>query len=310
LTICSIIIRTYNQEKHIGKLLYGISVQTIQDYEIILVDSGSTDATIGIAKNYNAKIIHIPPEEFTFGRAINQGIKNAKGKYCILVSAHAYPAKKDWLENLIKILDRKTVLVYGKQRGDERSKFSERRIFLKWFPEHSIKKQDNPFCNNANAAIKRRVWKRFLYNEKLSGLEDLDWAKRVMKKGYNIAYCAEAEIVHIHEETYKQTRRRYEREAMALKTIMPNMGKFTLRSFFSLFFRNIWSDCKAAWKQKCLFKNFVGIIRFRFNQFYGTYKGYKVKTRLTEKLRKRYYFPAEKVKPKDIKDGMRINYSD
>lgn len=307
--ICSIIIRAYNQEKYIGKLLYGISVQTVKDYEIILIDSGSTDGTINIAKTYNAKIIHIPPDKFTFGRALNLGIKKAKGKYCILISSHTYPIRKDWLENLIKMLNkRKTALVYGKQRGDKRSKFSEGQIFLKWFPEHSVQKQDNPFCNNANAAIKRRIWKKFPYNEELSGLEDLDWAKRVMKKGYNIAYCAEAEIIHIHEESYRQTRCRYEREAMALKTIMPNIGKFTLRNFLSFFFKNVWNDWRAAWKQKCLFKNFIGIIRFRSNQFYGIYKGYKVKTKLTEKLRKRYYYPPEKVKPKDIKDGMRINY--
>ena len=47
---CSIVIRAYNEEKHIGRLLEGIQHQTIKDVEIILVDSGSTDSTVSIAE--------------------------------------------------------------------------------------------------------------------------------------------------------------------------------------------------------------------------------------------------------------------
>lgn len=291
--LCSIVIRTYNQEKYINLLLWRISLQTINDYEIILVDSGSTDATIEIAKKYGAKIVHISSKEFTFGRAINRGIENTKGKYCILVSAHAYPLGDDWLQNLTQMLQKPNVaLVYGKQRGDEGSKFSERQIFLKWFPERSIESQDNPFCNNANIAIKRRIWEKIPYDEELTGLEDLDWAKKVMSKGYDIAYCAEADVRHIHKEPYKQIRYRYEREAVALKRIFPHI-RFSLKDFFSLFFMNIWNDWRIAYKQKCLLKSFLGILRFRFNQFYGTYRGYryKIEQKLTKELRDRFYYP-------------------
>jgi rhamnosyltransferase len=46
---CSLVIRAYNEEEHIGRLLEGISHQTVRDVEIIQVDSGSTDATASIA---------------------------------------------------------------------------------------------------------------------------------------------------------------------------------------------------------------------------------------------------------------------
>ena len=68
---CSIVIRAYNEEKHIGRLLEGIRHQTLKDVEIILVDSGSTDSTITIAESFDARIIHIRSEEFTFGRSLN-----------------------------------------------------------------------------------------------------------------------------------------------------------------------------------------------------------------------------------------------
>lgn len=66
-TYCSIIIRCYNEEQHIGRLLSGIMSQTIKDIEIILVDSGSTDSTLSIASRFPVKVLHISPQDFSFG---------------------------------------------------------------------------------------------------------------------------------------------------------------------------------------------------------------------------------------------------
>jgi len=56
----SIIIRTLNEEKYLGELLEKIKCQKIQDYiiQIVIVDSGSTDNTLLIAKKFNAKILY------------------------------------------------------------------------------------------------------------------------------------------------------------------------------------------------------------------------------------------------------------
>ena len=70
---CSIVIRCYNEAAHIGKLLYGILQQTESHIEIIVVDSGSTDGTLRIAKQYPVKIVEIKPEDFSFGRSLNAG---------------------------------------------------------------------------------------------------------------------------------------------------------------------------------------------------------------------------------------------
>lgn len=74
---CSLIIRAFNEEPHIGRLLEGVRRQTMQEVEIILVDSGSTDATSVIATQYGATVMHIPPAEFTFGRSLNLGLSAA-----------------------------------------------------------------------------------------------------------------------------------------------------------------------------------------------------------------------------------------
>src|SRR5438552_9492978 len=94
----SIIIRCHNEEEHIGRLLSGILQQTIKDVEIILVDSGSTDATLSIARRYPVRILHIAPQEFSFGRSLNRGCEAAEGELLVFASAHVYPLYKDWLE--------------------------------------------------------------------------------------------------------------------------------------------------------------------------------------------------------------------
>ena len=89
--VCSIVIRAFNEEKHIGKLLKGIEQQTIKDIEIVVVDSGSTDGTLEIVKKFDVKMVNIDAREFTFGRSLNRGIQEARGKYIVIISAHCYP---------------------------------------------------------------------------------------------------------------------------------------------------------------------------------------------------------------------------
>ncbi len=66
----SIVIRCYNEEEHIGRLLSGIMQETLRDVEIILVDSGSTDATLATAARYPVRILSIEPEQVSFGRSL------------------------------------------------------------------------------------------------------------------------------------------------------------------------------------------------------------------------------------------------
>ncbi len=133
---CSIIIRAYNEEKHIRRLLEGISQQTVKDIQIILVDSGSTDKTVDIAKQFPVEIVHINPKEFTFGRSLNLGIGQAKADIVVIASAHVYPVYPDWLERLLEPFKEPLVAVsYGKQRGMETTQFSEQMIFFHWFPD-------------------------------------------------------------------------------------------------------------------------------------------------------------------------------
>jgi rhamnosyltransferase len=306
----SIIIRSYNEADHIGKLISGIQMQTVADAEIILVDSGSTDSTVDIARSFGVKIVHIPKAEFSFGRALNLGCRAAKGQIFVFASAHVYPLQTDWLEKLVApFKDPKLALSYGRQTGDKVTKFSEQQIFESWFPIHSNINQQHNFCNNANCAIRRDIWLQQEYDEDLPGLEDLAWAKQLQVSGHKIAYVADAIVAHVHEETWNRVRNRYRREAMALRKIEPKIN-FGFGSFLWLLPVNIISDFRAAFSQGKLLSEFFSILLFRSNQIYGTWRGHQSHRSLDQVLRERFYYPASEgieIKNDDSKSNL-INY--
>jgi glycosyltransferase involved in cell wall biosynthesis len=286
----SIIIRAYNEARHMEHLLQGIHAQTFTDYEIILVDSGSTDNTVAIAERYGVRIVDIPAQQFTFGRSLNRGVQAAAGEFIVNISAHCYPAVKDWLANLIApFVDQQVALAYGRQHGDDRTRFSEARFFAQYYPLVSQPRQKDPFCNNANAAIRRGLWQTNPYDESLTGLEDLAWASWALEVGYHIAYVAEAPVVHVHEERPAQVFNRYKREAIAMKRLLPH-SNFRFRHFLRLWAATVWADWRAALSAGVLAAKAVEIAWFRLMQFWGTYQGYNFSGEITEPLRQVFYF--------------------
>ncbi len=306
----SVIIRAYNEEQHIGRLLEGIKRQTLREMEVVLVDSGSTDATVTVAQGYGAKVVHIRPQDFTFGRSLNLGIAAASHPIIAIASAHVYPVYPDWLERLTAPLaDPQVALAYGKQRGAAGSKFSEHQVFARWFPDAPAPRQPHPFCNNANAAIRRSLWEQRPYDETLTGLEDLDWSRWAQAQGHAIAYVPEAEIIHIHNETPRGVRNRYQREAMAFKRIYPE-AHFNLYDFARMTTSNIFFDLYHAARERVLLKSAASIFWFRTAQFWGTYQGYRRAAEWSWNLRQTFYYPRGAVAdPAPERDVPPIRYN-
>ncbi|HEX9795426.1 MAG TPA: glycosyltransferase family A protein [Anaerolineales bacterium] len=287
----SIVIRAFNEEKHIGKLLAGIAEQTLDDPEIIVVDSGSTDATVAIASRFGVRVVHVEPEEFTFGRSLNLGCQAATRQHIVIASAHVFPVYPDWLERLVAPFEDPAVaLSYGKQRGGPETKFSEHQIFAKLYPDQSQARQHSPVCNNANAAIRRQLWRQHPYDESLSGLEDLAWAQWALAQGHYLAYVAEAEVIHIHEESARQVYNRYQREAIALRRIRPQES-FYLVDLPRLYLSNVASDLYHAKREGRLGETWRRILWFRWMQFWGTYRGFVHRGPLDQRLKETFYYP-------------------
>jgi len=287
----SVIVRCFNEERHIGRLLSGLVRQARPADQIIVVDSGSTDATLAIASRFPVEIHSIEPERFSFGRSLNIGCRAASGDLLVFVSAHVYPVYDTWLSELTApFSDPDVALAYGRQTGNGHTKYSEHRVMERWFPATSVARQDHPFCNNANAAVRRVVWASQPYDEELTGLEDLDWAKRAFEAGHAISYVATAPVVHAHEESWSQILNRYRREAIAHKRIYREQRMSAIEAI-RLAAANTASDYVHAARDGVLGANLGSIPAFRAAQFLGTYRGFRQRGEASAVLRRRFYYP-------------------
>lgn len=291
--LVSVVIRTLNEEKHLEELLTAIKnqVSSCFDIETVIVDSGSTDKTIHIATNFGCRITHINKEEFTFGKSLNIGCDFANGKYLVFVSGHCIPKNDDWLHNLVMPLSHgKVAYTYGRQLGRDTTKFSERQLFFKYFPSDSSIPQEGIFCNNANSAIIKNVWEQYKFDEQLTGCEDMYLAKELVKNNMQLGYVANAPVYHIHDESWNKIQIRYEREAIALQKIIPEIH-ITFFDMLKYIIIGILKDFKVALKERVFFKELASICAFRYVQYSGAYKGNHIHRKLSREMKMKYFYP-------------------
>jgi rhamnosyltransferase len=293
--LASVIIRTYDEQKYLDALLTKIFEQVcaLVNVEIVVVDSGSTDSTLDIAKKHGCRIVHISKSDFTFGRSLNIGCEHTKGAFLVFVSGHCIPTNEHWLDELVKpLIDGSVSYAYGRQEGKDTTKYSESRHLEKCFPRYSKLPQDGFFCNNANAALTRKAWERFGFNEELTGLEDMYLARQLVESGERIGYVPSSSVYHIHDETWRQVRIRYEREAYALQRIMPEVH-FTLIDFIRFYLSSTLSDSLVAICEKVFLKKVPEILLFRLMHYWGTYRGNHEHRKLSVARKMAYFYPKD-----------------
>lgn len=289
-----IVIRTLNEAEHLDDLLTMIDRQVTDslEWEVVLIDSGSTDDTVKIAQAHNCKITTITKKEFSFGRSLNRGCDFGSGEILVLISGHCVPVDRNWLQKLCQpLIDGKVGYSYGRQIGDDDSYFSERRIFAKYFPETSAVPQEGFFCNNANSALLREIWERYRFDEELTGLEDMELAKRMVQAGHKVGYVAEAPVFHHHRETWQAVRRRFQREAIALQKIMPEV-QITPIDLVRYIVSSVWMDWRSAWRHYKFRAGWLDILRYRWHQYIGSYKGNHEVRKMSRARKEKFFYPS------------------
>jgi len=206
----SIIIRTKNEEKWIGRCLEALFSQKVAaGLEVVLVDNNSTDHTVEVAKRYPVnKIINI--NKFLPGKALNDGIRVSTGDYIVCLSAHCIPEKENWLQTmLVNFIDNSTIAgVYGRQLPLSFTDPVDKRDLLIVFGLDKRIQEKDYFFHNANSMIPRSVWEKYPFNEQVTNIEDRVWGKEVIHNGYKIIYEPEAAVFHHHGLHQGNTRKR------------------------------------------------------------------------------------------------------
>ncbi|MCP4614545.1 MAG: glycosyltransferase family 2 protein [Planctomycetes bacterium] len=205
--LASIIIRTFNESAKIGAVLEAVYTQDLQDFEVIVVDSESTDETVKIAQTYPVKVVTLKQTEFTYGRGLNVGANNAQGEFLVFISGHSVPVDSSWLENLLSPFSSSLdiVGVCGRQIP-----FADARYYERWRLNQAFERVsglmnlDSLVFSNANSALHRSAWLQMPFDEQAPYGEDLIWARGQIKSDKTIYFQYNAMVYHSHIFTHRQ----------------------------------------------------------------------------------------------------------
>jgi rhamnosyltransferase len=179
----SVIVRARDREDTIERTLSALRRQTVA-VEIIVVDSGSVDATKEIARRWADQVIELPPARFSYGRALNVGAGAAAAPIHFALSAHTVPPGDDWVE--------RSLAHYASERV---AGTSGTPVDPEGRPLHDVVHQDlaharrNPEWgfSNTGSSWRADVWRTLPFDEAMEACEDKEWSWRAMAAGYVIA---------------------------------------------------------------------------------------------------------------------------
>lgn len=226
----SIVLPTRNAGPQFAQLLERLtSEHSERELEIVVIDSGSTDGTVDVARKFATRVLEIPPASFNHGLTRNLGIQNSLGEICVLLVQDATPIADEWLEALIRPFGADPMICGVTTRQVARSTadvvtnwevVNHNRILglepnVRFMPdwsefEHLSFEKKLFLCNfdNVCSAIRRSTWEKYPFRP-LAFAEDLDWGVRVLQAGNKIAYEPGAGVIHSHERPALYHLRRY-----------------------------------------------------------------------------------------------------
>lgn len=212
--IASVIVRARDKASTIESTLRALRSQTCS-VEIIVVDSGSTDGTLEIARQWADKVIAIPPESFSYGGALNIGAQAASGSVHFALSAHCVPSRDDWVEQSLRLHE--DLGVAGTNQADLTPRDEPIGDHYLQTLDDALQRPGWGFSNHASS-WRADVWRSVRFREDLPACEDKEWSWRVLASGLTIAYSPILIVPSLHrrQQGIGQLYRRLSREASAM----------------------------------------------------------------------------------------------
>ena len=202
----SVVIPTFEAGPGFDELLKCLfSQRTNFGYEVLVIDSGSTDGTVEIAERYGASVHRIDPAEFDHGATRNLGASLTSGRYVAFLVQDALPVDDGWLAAMVDVLDADGTVagVYGRQIPRRDSGPLTRALMRDW-PTSGRERREQfaggpesygalspatrrslAAFDNVNSCVRRSVWESLPFEQTHFG-EDLRWGKAVVEAGYTL----------------------------------------------------------------------------------------------------------------------------
>ena len=235
----SVIVRTRDEGASIGRCLELLRTQDTSglNVELIVVDSGSRDETVEIARRHGATVLEMAPSEFTFGGALNDGAASASGEVLVALSAHAFPLDSGWLARLTAQFADPTVACASADRylpdgAPLRTPVRQDGVLARTHPEWGY--------SNAAGGFRAELWRQRPFRDDLPACEDREWARYWLERGYVCVIDPSLLVEHDHTHDpvlliYRRARR--EAEGFGAFLELPPYGLGALISEW-------WSDLR------------------------------------------------------------------
>jgi rhamnosyltransferase len=246
--LVSIVMRSFNEGWALKETLPAIQRQEYRNWELIVIDSGSTDGSVDLIREAEpAHFLQIQPHEYVPGRVMNCGVDLAKSEYVVFLNADATPQGTNWLRPLVNaLLDPQTAAVFGRQipRPDCRAVFAH--DYDRCFGENRESACWEHFFSMASSGIRKDVWARRPFAETITYSEDDEWTRWCRAQGYRVIYVPESMAMHSHNYTPAQAYKRSFGEAQALAYVWA--GKSTEVNWLRTFALGFANDVKKDFR--------------------------------------------------------------
>lgn len=280
--LVSIVYLTKNGGCLLGKSLESVFAQAVDfEFEVIAVDSGSTDGTLELLKNFSVKVYGIAADEFNFGLTRDYVFSLAKGDIVIAISQDAIPAGSEWLRNMsspfeddsIAVVQGIDILPEGENLffWDKMGVFYFTRECKRWVEDH-----DNIGLSFTCCAIRRSIWKENQLG-RVEMSEDKVFQKKVMEKGLKVIGQPNAMTYHSHMYSVVSLAKRCENEGLGWRNVANHYSFYDMlrdifnREIIRLLWRGIVTH-KIKRLSELLFPLIRPIYVYKGNNFTKQYK--------------------------------------
>jgi rhamnosyltransferase len=276
--LVSIILRSFNEGWALRETLPALRAQNYSAWELIVIDSGSTDDSVALIKNFSPRhFIQIAPTDYHPARVLNYGMSLARSEVGIFLNADATPQEANWLRPLVEALaEPKTAAAFGRQipRPDCRAVFAH--DYERCFGPHRESARWPHFFSLANSGIRKDVWRKRGFNDRLQYSEDDEYTRWCVAHGYHIAYVPNSIVIHSHNYSPQQTWKRCFGEGQALAAVWPRFSMDWNWPTSVLFgwandVRRDWSYC---WRHRRL-REWPDAARIRWTQRQARFAGFR-----------------------------------
>lgn len=209
-TVVSVLLLTKNAGRRLEDVLASVFAQRGVDFEVVAMDSGSTDGTLELLSQHPVEVHRIASDAFSHGGTRNRIAALAKGSLLAFLTQDARPINTSWLASLKAAVDEdpKVAGATGRQVPRPGIRDAEKYFQSYLYPAAPRRMVLNSgqryriadfFFSNANSIIRRSVWREVPFPEHVVMSEDQWWAREVLKQGYQLAYAADATVEHSHD---------------------------------------------------------------------------------------------------------------